>query len=385
VRYHQPGQRGSGSASNAGAGEKEVKRAAGILIVAVCALAQEGREAYREAFRSWREADPGLERDAATAGAALGARAEKVAAETAKYAAARKAFLDSRQGTMDASGRSLEAVAAPSEAPESTRNAELAVASASSAASASIQAIGSDPDRGLQQLRQSIERERAALTALSNAIRDRQNALASATRATEAAEQARMKVADHYQSLAVALQQASREASRQGSAWADYYRTLSDGARSVRPGGAAAVTGVVTGGQPVGPAPAPPSGRSVTPVPLSRYVGAWAYPLRNTLFLGAEPEFVDLVVHEENGQAAGTLYARFKLPPGSLGDPILRFDFAGSFQNARSQSFSLETSEGAKGAIELIPGPAFNLLEVNFSTETRPGKVRQGNFLLVKK
>jgi len=360
-----------------------------ILIVAACALAQEGREAYQGAFRSWRQADPGLERDAATAGAALEARAQKVAAEIAKYAAARKAFLDSEQGTMDASGRSLEAVAAPSEAPESTRNSELNVATASSAATSSIEAIGSDPDRGLQQLRQSIERERVALTVLSSAIRDRQTAIAAATRATEAAEQARMKVTDHYQSLATALQQASQETVRQGSAWADYYRTLSDGARGVQPAGAAPVTGVVTGGvtgvRPANPAPAAPSGRSATLVPLSRYVGAWTYPVRNTLFHGAEPEFVDLVVHEENGQVTGTLYARFKLPSGSSGDPILRFDFTGSFQNGRSQSFSLETSDGAKGTVDLIPGPAVNLIEVNFSTEARPGKIRQGNFLLVKK
>ena len=362
-----------------------MKRAAGILIVTGCALAQEGRQAYQEAFRNWRQADPGLERDAATAGTALEARSQKVAQEAAKYATARKAFLDLQQGTMDASGRSLEPVAAAPVAPELTRNAELGVATASSAASSSIQAIGSDPDRGLQQLRQSIEQERAALTILGSAIQDRQTAIATATKTSEAVEQGRTKLADHYQSLAMALQQASQETSRQGSAWADYYRTLSDGARGVQPGGAPPVSGVVTGVRPVNPAPAAPSGRSIAPVPLSRYVGAWTYPLRNTLFQGAEPEFADLVVHEENGQAAGTLYARFKLPPGSSGDPILRFDFVGSFQNARSQSFSLETSEGAKGTIELIPGPAFNLLEVNFTTEARPRKVRQANFLLVKR
>jgi len=362
-----------------------MKRAAGILLVAGCAVAQEGRGAYQEAFQSWRQADPDLERAAATAGAALGVRTGKMAEEAAKYTAARKAFLDLQQGTMDASARSLEAVAAPSEAPEATRNSELKVSTANSAAGSSIEAIGSDPDRGLQQLRQSIERERAALTVLSAAIQDRQTAMATATKTTDAAEQARLKVADHYQSLAVALQQASQETSRQGAAWADYYRTLSDGARGVQPGGAAPVTGVVTGIRPVSPAPAAPSGRSITPVPLSRYVGAWTYPVRNTLYLGAEPEFVDLVVHEENGQATGTLYARFKLPSGSTGDPILRFDFAGSFQNARGQSFSLETSDGAKGTIELIPGPAFNLIEVNFTTEARPGKVQKANFLLVKK
>jgi hypothetical protein len=362
-----------------------VKRGAAILIAAGCALAQEGREAYREAFRNWRQADPGLERDAATAGAALGARTEKVAQEAAKYAAAHKAFLDLQQGTMDASGRSLEPVAAAPETPESTRNAELTVTSANNAAGASIEAIGNDPDRGLQQLRQSIEKERAALAALGSAIRDRQTAIATATQATEAVEQARTKLTSHYQSLAMSLEQASQETLRQGSAWADYYRTLSDGARGVQPGGSAPATAPVTGVRPVSPAPAAPSGRSITPVPLSRYVGAWTYPVRNKLFHGAEPDFADLVVHEENGRAAGTLYARFKLPPGSSGDPTLRFDFLGSFQNARSQSFSLVTSEGATGTVELIPGPAFNLLEVNFSTEARPGKVRQANFLLVKK
>jgi hypothetical protein len=256
---------------------------------------------------------------------------------------------------------------------------------ANSVANSSIEAIGSDPDRGLQQLRQSIERERVALTVLSSAIRDRQTAIATAIRATEAAEQARMKVAGHYQSLAMALQQASQETLRRGTAWADYYRTLSDGARGVQPAGDAPAAGEVTGVRPASPAPVAPSGRSVTPVPLTRYVGAWTYPVRNTLFHGAEPEFVDLVVHEENGQAAGTLYARFKLPPGSSGDPILRFDFAGTFQNVRGQSFDLETSDGAKGTVELIPGPAFNLIEVNFTTEARPGKVRQANFILVKK
>lgn len=365
-----------------------MKSAAGILILAGCALAQEGRQAYQEAFRNWRQADPGLERDAATAGAALGARTDKVAQEAAKYIVARKAFLDLQQGTMDASGRSLEAVAAAPETPASTRNAELTLTSANNAAGASIEAIGNDPDRGLQQLRQSIEKERAALAALGNAIRDRQTAIATATQAIEAAEQARTKLASHYQSLAMAVEQASQETLRQGSAWADYYRTLSDGARGVPPGGSVSVTAPtapVTGVRPVSPAPAAPSGRSITPVPLSRYVGAWTYPVRNTLFHGAEPQFVDLVVHEENGQATGTLYARFKLPSGSSGDPTLRFDFAGSFQSARSQSFSLQTSDGAKGTIELIPGPAFNLLEVNFSTEARPGKVRQANFLLVKK
>jgi hypothetical protein len=358
-----------------------MRRGAGVLLVLGCALAQDSREAYEEAFRNWRQADPGLERDAATAGAALTPRAEKVGAEAAKYSAARKAFLSLQQGTMDASGRSLEAVAVASETPDAAKNSETIVTAATRAATASINAIGNDPDRGLQQLRQSIERERAVLTVLSSAIRDRQNLLGAATKSTEAAEEARMKVADHYQMLAAAFQQAGQQTVQQGSAWADYYRTLAEGARAVEL--SVSAPPAITGVKPAAPAlPPTTSGRVI---PLTRYVGAWTYPLRNALFYGAEPEFVDLVVHEENGQGTGTLFARFKLPAGSTGDPTLRFDFSGPFKNTRSQSFNLETSDGAKGTIELIPGPAFNLLEVNFTTETRPGKVHQANFLLVKK
>jgi hypothetical protein len=43
------------------------------------------------------------------------------------------------------------------------------------------------------------------------------------------------------------------------------------------------------------------------------------------------------------------------------------------------------TGDGTPGTIELIPGPAFNLLEVNFQTDPQPNKIRLGNFILVKK
>ena len=117
-------------------------------------------------------------------------------------------------------------------------------------------------------------------------------------------------------------------------------------------------------------------------MPLARYTGAWTFPPVNGLFHGPQPEFVDLVVHEQNGRADGTLFGRFKV---SSGDPVLRFDFSGDFRSTRNQVFNVETSDGIKGTIELIPGPAFNLLEINFQIEPKPGKVQQGNMLLVKK
>jgi hypothetical protein len=103
------------------------------------------------------------------------------------------------------------------------------------------------------------------------------------------------------------------------------------------------------------------------------------------MFHGAQPEFVDLVVHEQNGHADGTLFARFKLPPGSTADALVRFDFQGDFGATATQRFALVTSDQAHGTIELIPGPAFNLLEVNFQTDPQANKIRIGNFILVKK
>jgi hypothetical protein len=103
----------------------------------------------------------------------------------------------------------------------------------------------------------------------------------------------------------------------------------------------------------------------------------------NSIFLGLEPEFVDLVVHDEKGTLSGTLYGRFKVASGT--DPVVRFDFTGPIQNARNQSLTLTTGDGTLGTIELIPGPAFNLLEVNFTMGAGAGKVRQANFILVKK
>ena len=91
------------------------------------------------------------------------------------------------------------------------------------------------------------------------------------------------------------------------------------------------------------------------------------------------------MVREENGRASGTLTARFKMPPGSTGDPVVKFEFTGEFNSARNQVFNLTTSDGAKGTIELIPGPAFNLLEVNFQTEAKPGKIRQAQRRVAEK
>ena len=350
-----------------------MRRALAVLLLASAALAQQ------EARQSWRKTDPDLERDAATAGATLGARSDKAAAAAAKYFDAQKASLESLAAD---TAQKASAVAPLTLAPETSPNLDKYLTGQNTVLSSSIDTIARDPDRGIQQLRQALERERTAVAALSAESKDAQKAREAVAQTASSAEQARLRTVELYQKLANSLQQSAQLTQQSGTAWAGYYRSLSDAARSV----AMPVTSSVP--QPNSPpAVVPPAAvaRNVPQVPLSRYLGAWTYPTVGAHFHGAQPLSAELMVREENGRASGTLSARFKLPPGNTGDPVVQFDFEGAFQGSRDQTFIVTTSGGAKGTLELIPGPAFNLLEVNFSTDEKPGTVRQANFLLVKK
>src|ERR1700685_3200853 len=73
------------------------RRAALLAFLAgvLCLFAQTtpSRDGYRSAYKSWRDADPALERDAGTAGEALTPRTAKAADAAAVYSAAGFAFL----------------------------------------------------------------------------------------------------------------------------------------------------------------------------------------------------------------------------------------------------------------------------------------------------
>jgi hypothetical protein len=359
------------------------------LAGALCLFAQPGpsRDDYRAAYKAWREADPGLERDAGSAGDALSPRTAKAAAAAAAYGAARIAFL---QSVADRHAENLqwlrETEVRPlpdlSPAPDLIRfaNREL------NAVSASVSVFANDSDRALQQLRQAFEHERDTLEALRTAITDRQKTEEGATKAALNAEQARGRALEQYPLLATALAQSEGLMKQEAAAWAAYYPALAEASRApatpvsaAPPASGEAARNIAS----AAPAPAIVRAPSITTLPLSRYVGIWGYHAGD-LFLGSEPELVDLVVHEENGRATGTLYARFKLRAGNSDDPVLRLTFSGDFAASRIQTFALETSDGAKGTIELHPGVAFNQLEVNFNTESKAGKIHQGDMVLVK-
>ena len=88
---------------------------------------------------------------------------------------------------------------------------------------------------------------------------------------------------------------------------------------------------------------------------------------------------------EDAGQLTGLLSVRFRITAGSGDDPTLIMTFRGDLTSNRNQVVEVETSDGARGTLDLIPGPVTSQLEVNFVTESLPNKLRSGNFLLERK
>ena len=359
--------------------------AAGLcLLAAVCYLAaQTNRESYRSLYRAWREADPNLEIDAATAAPdALASRAGKAAQFAASYTAARSAAIKDSAAQQAPNQQWLDANSLqPLPTLASTADEIRFINRESAADAASVSTFANDPDRAIQQLRQAFQREQAALEALRSAIAGRQQAEDRHLKSITAAELARAKAAQEFSFLSSALTESATEMNQESAAWAAYYSKLASAATAPAPPPASA---------PVSSAPSAPASASVapakpslTPVPLLRYTGVWSYRVGSAYF-GSPPEVVDFTLHEDNGHATGTFYGRFKLPAGSTGDPVLRFEFSGDFMPTVSQTFKFTTHEGAAGTLELTPGVAFNELEVNFTTEIKPGKIHQGDMILLK-
>ncbi len=348
-----------------------------MVLAAAMLWAQSGRDAYRNAYRAWREADPNLEHDAATGGAELGVRADRVAAEAAKYCEERRGFLDrfARE-----SEQKLAWLEIPTEAaPKLPAGAGDIISGQTAVVRRGIDTLANDPDPGIQKVRNMLERENIALSVLTAAIAARQKAAEQVDLAIGGMEPVRSKALELNHAFAAGTKQMGQGAAAEAPAWGEYYRKLSDGARGV------SATGPLSGLIPSRPAdPGPRSAPVVAPLPLVRYTGDWIFPPKG-LYHGTQPEFVDLVVREDNGRCDGRMVARFILPPASGGDPVLRFEFSGDFKNSARQTFPLTTSDGATGTIDLIPGGAFNLLEINVQIAANPGKVRQANVVLIKK
>ena len=363
----------------------QFRRAAFLLAGALCLTAQSGRDAYRNAYRAWREADPNLESDAGKDGDALSARTSKAAELAGTYMTAHGTELRNMADQQEQNLEWLRSNVTRSLPDLSPAGDTLRfVSRQANSTRATAAGFANDPDRAIQQLRQALQREQEALEGLRTAIMDRQETEDKGIRTVSSAELARVKAVEEFTFLTVPLSQTATLMTQEGSLWATYYPRLAAAARNAStvlpPATNLPSPAPLTSAEGLSPAAPKPS---ITPLPLSRYTGVWSWK-PGGIFFGTEPEVIDLAVHEENGHATGTFYGRFKLPQGSTGDPVLRFELSGDFTATRIQTFSLITADGVIGIVQLIPGGPFNMLEVNFNTEVRPGKIHQGDVLLQK-
>jgi hypothetical protein len=380
---------------------RAARLASGALLTAAlfCGAAgligQTSRDQYRQAYNVWQQVQANLERDAGNGGAPQVAQADRSASAAASFEATRAAYVKSASDDAIRRRSILQT-------PTTRSSPDLMPAAVASLAAGELLTVDkaiakftADKDPGIQQLRQSLERERVALVALSNTIQTRQATVAATSEASAALELARAKAAEAFGGQASLLARNAALTEMERVAWADYYSKLADAIQNANlpapspspapasPPTAAPPVDISTNAAPAASAPAPRSS-SVSPVPLVRYVGEWTFPVVNGIFHGATPVSVALAVRENNGHAEGTLSGRFQ-PPAGVTDPLVQFTFEGEIAATPTQKFTLKGNDGRSGVIELIPGPAFNLLEVNFQMDLRPNKIRSGNFILVKK
>jgi hypothetical protein len=353
---------------------------ASISLAAAVATAQPSRESYRAAFQAWRNTAPSLEQDAAAPPPEFAAQLEAAAEAAQTFLSARADYLAAGQGAtaeqFQWASRGLASVdgvfAVPADATQLLNRTSDYLRN-------TVNNFSAVRDPAIQQVRQAMERERAALVALTETLRTRASALQELVLATDAAEQARGPVAQALANLRAGRDQLAEHVRREAAGWSRYYRDLAEGAAApIRAAPGTLISSVAPA--PVKAAPARPAGA----LPASRYTGAWTFPTKG-LFHGPEPERVELVVEEDNGRLSGSFQGRFRLPPDSHAHPELRLRFQGLMLDSRTQSFPIETEDGASGTIELIPGPAFNLLEVNIQTDAAPNRIRAVNVVLLKR
>jgi hypothetical protein len=185
------------------------------------------RDAYRNAYRAWREADPSIERDAVTAGAGVvSLRAARLTGVQSQYAAQRGYFLEGLIATAGETLSWLEDARAvePSMAPPKGLDDYLTTGDA--AVRRGLETFAKDTDRGIKPLQQALQREQQALADLTTAVDAERKAAEAYVDAESGTEQTILQTTVEDRILVAAIRQTLDDTSQEAAAWADYYRKL---------------------------------------------------------------------------------------------------------------------------------------------------------------
>jgi len=337
-----------------------------IGLAASSVFAQGNRDSYQIPYRAWRQAAPGLEKDAGTPGAAFAEQLKNAAESAQVFWNARAAYFETQAGGAELLTWAGKPLASAEKALTVPQEMQQLLAVAAAKAGNNIGAFpADDKDPAIRRVRQAMERERAALRALMDTLDANK---ASLTELIDVSDDAEIQRALAYQALVAEAgrrTQLAEHVKREAADWAQYYKDLGEGSNRTSTSSAA---------------PAPSPAKIIRPnsgqMQIARFTGEWIFPNKG-LFYGPQPEMVELVVEENGGRITGKLTAKFLMPMATL-----TFDFQGPVQQAKTLTFPMQAADGASGSIELIQGSAYNLLEVNFTSTAQPGS---GNFVLVKR
>ena len=330
-------------------------------------------------YQAWRQAAPALEE---TAGAPTAAftdqvRASSEAAQTFFNARA-AALLTPYAGIVDQAAWGTRPLATAEPLLTVPQEVQQLLAVAAAKIGSNINAFpADDKDPAIRRVRQSMERERAALRALMDSIAAAKGPL---TELIEASDEAEVQRALTGQALASAVgrrTQLSEHVKREAADWSIYYKDLLEGALATS-------RNLSTSGTTTSTGPAPATAKITRPNPnappsVTRFTGEWEFPAKG-LFYGRKPDEVELVIRDDNGTLSGALTARYSAPTANLS-----LQFQSGVQEGRTQTFTVPLANGVSGRIELIPGTAINLLEVNFESPAGSAPVTSANFVLVKR
>jgi hypothetical protein len=202
-----------------------MKRTAFVFLFALVLTAQSARDGYRKAYSDWRQTDPSLERDAANTTQPLAPRISKAAQAAAHYKAARTSFLRDAAYSLSLSLAPLEA-ATPIDAGTFAGRLQGFTLAEIKSADATIKAFQNDKDPGIVRVRKALERERAALAALTEAENQTVAAMSKTSQTSAKLEESRKALLDSYARMDTALKEAAEDSDRESALWGDYYRKL---------------------------------------------------------------------------------------------------------------------------------------------------------------
>jgi hypothetical protein len=329
------------------------------------AWAQTDRENYRVPYLAWRQAAPALETDASAPTPTFAAEVGVAAQNAQTFFSARAAYLTAAQpNAAEQTAWASKPMASAETLLTTPQSVEQLLAVRAARLGNEMNVFkADDKDAAIRRVRQAMERERAALRALNDALTTRKTLLTELIEGSDEAEIARATVFQVLNAANVRRTQVAEHVKREATAWDRYYADLATAA--------VATTTATPAAAPAKILRAPTAGQ----IPMTRYTGEWLFPNKG-LFFGPQPESVEMTIQESGGSITGTLSAKFLTPARTV-----KFDFQGPVsQQTRTQTFAVQTDDGGMGSVELIPGSAINLLEVNFAAIGLAG-----NFILVKR